>query len=266
MKLKKISPKTNGVRHAIRICKDLLSKKNNILKNLNVGLKKHSGRCSITGRITVRHLGGGCKNSLQIINFNPKLYNSIVVSIMYDSMRSSFVSLNFDFNTNTFFKTLATEFVYPGSFVVCSELKNELNLGDQKRIYNIPPGSIISNIFLKFNYDKSTYVKSAGTSCQIIQKLSNSCYVRLPSGKVVSISLDSIATLGKISNHLNNQIVLGKAGINRLLNKRPTVRGIAMNPVDHPHGGRTNGGMPSVTPWGIPTKGKPTVKKKIVYE
>jgi len=266
MKLRKISPKTNGVRHAIKLCKNLLSKKNSVLKNLSVGLNKHSGRCSITGRITVRHIGGGCKNSLQIINFNKKTYNSIVISILYDSMRSSFLSLNFDFNTNTFFKTLATEFVYPGSFIVFNELKNELNLGDQKIIAKIPPGSVVSNIFLNFRYNKSTYVKAAGTSCQILQKVLDICYIRLPSGKIVSISLDSIATLGKISNFLHNQVVLGKAGIQRLLNKRPTVRGIAMNPVDHPHGGRTNGGIPSVTPWGIPTKGKPTVKKKLRYE
>ena len=262
MKLKKISPKTNGVRHAIKLCKNLLSKKNTICKNLNIGLNKKSGRCSITGRITVRHIGGGCKNSLQIVNTNKKLYNSIVVSVFYDSKRSSFISLNFDFSTNTFFKTLATEYVYPGSFIVFNLLKNELNLGDQKKIVSIPPGSVISNIFLTSNNKKSTYVKSAGTSCQILQKLLNVCLIRLPSGKIVSISLDSIATLGKISNYLHSQIILGKAGISRLLNKRPTVRGIAMNPVDHPHGGRTNGGMPSVTPWGIPTKGKPTVKKK----
>ena len=266
MKLKKISPKTNGIRHCIRLCKNLLSKKNNIMKNLTVGLNKQSGRCSLTGRITVRHIGGGCKNSLQIINFQKKNYNSIVISIFYDSMRSAFLSLNFDFNTNTFFKTLATEFVYPGSFIVFNELKNELNLGDQKKISNIPPGSIINNIFLDFNHNKSTYVKSAGTSCQVLQKVLNICYIRLPSGKIVTISQDSIAALGKISNYLHNQVVLGKAGINRLLNKRPTVRGIAMNPVDHPHGGRTNGGMPSVTPWGIPTKGKPTVKKNRIYE
>ena len=171
------------------------------------------------------------------------------------------MSLNFDFNTNTFFNTLATEFVYPGSFVAFNLTKNELNLGDQNLISRIPPGSIISNLILNFD-NKSKYVKSAGTSCQIIQKLLHSCKIRLPSGKFTDISTESVATLGKISNFLHNQTVLGKAGINRLLNKRPTVRGIAMNPVDHPHGGRTNGGMPSVTPWGIPTKGKPTVKKK----
>jgi large subunit ribosomal protein L2 len=261
MKFKKISPKTNGVRHAIKICKNLLVKKHTLCKNLNIGLNKQSGRCSITGRITVRHIGGGCKTSLQIINFKKKFYNSIVIGIIYDAIRSSFLSLNFDFNTKTFFKTLATEFVYPGSFVVFNASKNELNLGDQKKIFDIPPGSIVSNILLNSNNKKSTYVKAAGTSCQILQKILNSCYIRLPSGKITYLSQNSIVTLGKISNQLHSQIVLGKAGINRLLNKRPTVRGIAMNPVDHPHGGRTNGGMPSVTPWGIPTKGKPTVKK-----
>jgi large subunit ribosomal protein L2 len=99
------------------------------------------------------------------------------------------------------------------------------------------------------------------TANQIIQKMTNKCKIRLPSGKIIDIYSKSTATIGKVSNFLHNQIILGKAGLNRLKNKRPKVRGIAMNPVDHPHGGRTNGGMPSVTPWGIPTKGKPTVKK-----
>ena len=90
----------------------------------------------------------------------------------------------------------------------------------------------------------------------------DSCKVKLPSGSVISVPIDSLATLGSISNSQQNLTVVGKAGRNRLKGIRPTVRGIAMNPVDHPHGGRTNGGRPSVTPWGKPTKGKPTVKNK----
>jgi len=86
--------------------------------------------------------------------------------------------------------------------------------------------------------------------------------VRLPSGKIVELLPDVYATVGVLSNLQHNLVVLGKAGRNRLKGRRPTVRGVAMNPVDHPHGGRTNGGRPSVTPWGIPTKGKPTVRKK----
>jgi len=98
--------------------------------------------------------------------------------------------------------------------------------------------------------------------CQILQKSFTSIKVRLPSSKIIEVSPNTYGTVGILSNLQHNLVYLGKAGRNRLKGKRPTVRGVAMNPVDHPHGGRTNGGRPSVTPWGIPTKGKPTVKKK----
>ena len=101
-----------------------------------------------------------------------------------------------------------------------------------------------------------------GLFCQIVQKQVNSCKIRLPSGLIISVDNKSLATVGSISNSQHNLIKIGKAGRNRLRGIRPTVRGIAMNPVDHPHGGRTNGGRPSVTPWGKPTKGKPTAKNK----
>ena len=88
------------------------------------------------------------------------------------------------------------------------------------------------------------------------------CKIKLPSSAILTLPIESYATLGTVSNKLHNLEVIGKAGRNRLKGIRPSVRGIAMNPVDHPHGGRTNGGMPPVTPWGKPTRGKPTVKKK----
>ena len=95
-----------------------------------------------------------------------------------------------------------------------------------------------------------------------MQKSLTNTLIRLPSSVTLKISDSSIMTLGTVSNPLHSSTVIGSAGKNRRLGKRPCVRGIAMNPVDHPHGGRTNGGRPSVTPWGIPTKGKPTVKKR----
>jgi large subunit ribosomal protein L2 len=124
----------------------------------------------------------------------------------------------------------------------------------------IPAGSIIHSISLDYKKE-SSLVRSAGTFCQIVQKSLNQIKIKLPSGSVISCPSTSFATLGSVSNFQHNLTLIGKAGKNRLLGKRPSVRGIAMNPVDHPHGGRTNGGMPSVTPWGIPTKGKPTVSK-----
>jgi large subunit ribosomal protein L2 len=105
-------------------------------------------------------------------------------------------------------------------------------------------------------------VRSAGLFFQVIQKNQDYSKIRLPSGLIKNVSNEAFGTIGIVSNSQHNSISLGKAGRSRLLGIRPTVRGVAMNPVDHPHGGRTNGGRPSVTPWGIPTKGKPTVIKK----
>ena len=104
-------------------------------------------------------------------------------------------------------------------------------------------------------------IRSAGSFGQLIQKETFCNKIKLPSGKIISIPSSSTAVLGTVSNSNHSLCIKGKAGYNRLNGKRPSVRGIAMNPVDHPHGGRTNGGIPSVTPWGLPTKGQKTRKK-----
>ena len=120
-------------------------------------------------------------------------------------------------------------------------------------------GSLLSN--LSKNADFSSLVRSAGTFAQLIQKKDNYCKIRLPSNKIITLSINSYATIGINSNLQANRVIMGKAGRNRLKNIRPTVRGIAMNPVDHPHGGRSNGGCHPMTPWGIKTRGKKTRKK-----
>lgn len=266
MKLIKLRPNTNGTRHVIKIQKNLLAKTNKFSKQSIGGLKNYSGRSSITGRITVWHKGGGCKKLFRELNFSNTEVNAVVVCIMHDPFRSSFVSLNFDLDNLIFFRTLSTNLVYPGSLFCCTKLKNDLKLGNRIQMNHIPAGSIVHSLSLNSKRN-SSIGRSAGTFCQIVQKSLNFCKIKLPSGSVINCSSTSFATLGSVSNFQHNLISIGKAGTNRLLGKRPTVRGIAMNPVDHPHGGRTNGGMPSVTPWGIPTKGKPTVKKKEkIYE
>ena len=131
-------------------------------------------------------------------------------------------------------------------------------IGSKSTLNNIYTGAIINSVFSK---NKSIYAKSAGTYCQVVQKYKNFVKLRLPSGKIIEASLNSIATLGSVSNKNHFLCILGKAGKNRHKSKRPVVRGVAMNPVDHPHGGRTNGGRPSVSPWGKLTKGVPTKKK-----
>jgi large subunit ribosomal protein L2 len=138
----------------------------------------------------------------------------------------------------------------PGSLI--SSLNNNLYLGNRLQLKSIPIGSLVSN--LAVNKIKSTYIKSPGTYGQIIQKDFITSKIRLPSKKVISVSNINYATLGINNNAFRNKTTVGTAGRNRRVSKRPTTRGIAMNPVDHPHGGRTNGGCPSVTPWGLPTK------------
>ena len=258
MKIKIISPVTNGTRHQIVLQKNLLTKKNKIVKNL---LKKHNskqGRSSLTGHITVRHKGSGCKHKLHILN-SLNFYLAINICHMYSGSQNAFVSLNFDLLTKSFFKNISTENTYPGSLIISGKEIKEQYIGYRTLLKFIPTGTIIHSI--SYNNDV-IYASSAGSFCQLIEK-NTKCKIRLPSGKIVNISENCFATIGSVSNNQFKSTYVGKAGRNRLKGIRPSVRGIAMNPVDHPHGGRTNGGRPSVTPWGIPTKGKPTVKKKL---
>ena len=259
MQIFKSKPFTSGVRHYINIKKNLLSKTNNLFKQTITGFKRFRGRSSITGRITVRHMGGGSKKKFRQINLSDAPSNSIVTAVMHDPLRSSFISLNFDLENQTFFRILATNSVGPGIVQKCGATDVELKSGNRTVLKNVPTGSILHSLSLN---SKAKFARSAGLFFQVIQKTSKTCKIRLPSGLIKEISNDSYGTLGSVSNFQHNLISIGKAGRNRWLGIRPSVRGIAMNPVDHPHGGRTNGGRPSVTPWGIPTKGKPTVSKK----
>jgi large subunit ribosomal protein L2 len=259
MFVKKYKPYSNGIRHHVNIYKNLLSKTNLQKKSSIKGFKMDVGRSSLTGRITVRHKGGGCKKKYRKIEFKTINSNSIVLYIMYDPFRNSFVSFNFDLEKKTFFREISTNNVGPGSLICYNKKERELRLGNKNIISLIPSGTLIHSLSQN---GISKYARSAGTFIQIIQKGANESKIKLSSGTIKTISNNSIGTIGCVSNSQQNSVRIGKAGRSRLLGKRPSVRGVAMNPVDHPHGGRTNGGRPSVTPWGIPTKGKPTVKNK----
>lgn len=262
MKLIKINSITNGSRHQLNLQKKVLSKKSRILKSLSIGLKCFGGRSSQTGHITVRHKGSGCKKSFKFITFSNNEFYSIVLTTLYDAKRTAFVALNFNLVSNTFFYTLSTEGVLPGSIVCCNNFNLELKLGYRLPLRYIPAGSLIHSISVS-DQKQAVFARSAGAFCQIIQKDFQKCKIKLPSGQIIQLSVGACGTIGLISNLKHNLCIIGKAGRNRLKGKRPSVRGIAMNPVDHPHGGRSNGGKPSVTPWGMPTKGYPTVKKKL---
>ena len=265
MKLIKLKPNTSGTRHQLNIQKNLLSKTNKVLKRAVIGKKEIAGKSTLTGRTTVWHKGSGCKSRYRKIEYLKEDSTSFVVCTMFDPKRSAFISLNFDIENKKFYQTLSTLNVYSGSVNSFNIQEKDLFLGDRTSIDNIPPGSVVHS--LTGSNGKPLFARSAGTFCQIIQKQLGSCKIKLPSGSIISVDSNSLATLGSVSNSQHNLVQVGKAGRNRLKGIRPTVRGIAMNPVDHPHGGRTNGGRPSVTPWGKPTKGKPTVKKnkKIIY-
>jgi len=259
MKIQKIKPITNGSRHRIKLSKYLLAKCVISDKTLKKSIKQSQGRNN-SGRITSWHRGGrnklGYKNILDSNNF----YKTICLNLNYDPFRSSFVSNTFDIVKKIFQYQLSTTTNYPGSYSMKASSLNEIRCNYRTKLENIPGGSLINNISINENRE-SQYIKSSGSFGHLLQKNKDKAIIRLPSKKLMSVSLSSYATIGIVSNEKNNLIVLGKAGLNRHKGRRPIVRGIAMNPVDHPHGGRTNGGRPSVTPWGLPTKCKFYLKK-----
>lgn len=264
MKLKNLNPVTNGTRHTIKIQKNLLSKNNKLVRSILLKKQKSNGRSSINGRITVWHKGGGVKNLYRNIQQPIKKdtnENLLVIANCYDPNRSAFINLNFELNKKTFSFNTAVNSVFPGALFQNSNNVNAVKLGYRTQIKNIPTGSLIHNLTFK-NSKNAKYIRAAGTYGQIVQCGLKTAKIKLPSKKVIEIASDNHATIGIISNTQRNLTVIGKAGTNRRLGIRPTTRGIAMNPVDHPHGGRTNGGMPSVSPWGLPTKGGFYLKKK----
>lgn len=261
MKLIKLNPVTNGTRHQINLQKAVLSKKNRFLRVSMKGLNHSFGRSSLTGHITAWHRSKGHKKLFRYINNSNDSYNGVVLFISYDPFRSAFVSLNFDLEKKKFFRTLSTNSITPGCLIKCNSKILDLKLGARTSLNWIPSGSIIHNLSLQKS-EKAKYIRSAGTFGQVLQINKNTVKVKLPSNHIVETSVNAFATLGVVSNLINNLTVMGKAGKNRLKGRRPIVRGVAMNPVDHPHGGRSSGGKPGLTPWGLPTKNKFVLKKR----
>jgi large subunit ribosomal protein L2 len=259
MVLKKKVNCSSGVRHQINIKKDLLSKYNSVFKQLSIARKSWGGRNN-TGKITIRHKGAGVKRRMHSFVFQKNKF-SLTLFTMYNSLSNSFINLNFDLLNKKFFKSITAKNVYCGSFIQHSGILTEYKLGYNSTLKNLPLGTIINSLTSGNNNLKVTFAKSAGEFCQIIQKKGSFVQVRLPSGKLIFISSNQYATLGCIDNSINKLTKIGKAGRNRLKSIRPSVRGVAMNPVDHPHGGKSNKGISPVTPWGLPTRNRPTVKK-----
>ncbi len=255
--LKQLKPITNGTRHQLIIQKNFLFKSNKIIKAL--GYKKFVGRSSITGRITVRHKGGGVKRKYRVINFSNTEFIGINIGLLYDPNRNSFISCVFNLINLTFFNTLAIESVLPGALISCTSKTLIYFLGGRYPLKNISAGSLIC-LLSKNSKNTAKFIRAAGTYGTLLESTENLAIIRVPSGKLMNINTQSYITLGGIYNNNSNIKVIGKAGKSRLLGRRPSVRGIAMNPVDHPHGGRSNGGIHPRTPWGKPTKGVLTSK------
>lgn len=256
-RLTTIKPKaiTNGLRHQINLVNSVLIKNPRIIKNLTEKKIASYGR---NGKICSWHRQRGKKRLYRPLKYTNKDFQSIVLGICYDPNRSSLISLNFDLANNKFFSSLCPENLYPGALTQTIQTPSLLKSGFRTKLQNLPSGTLIHNVGNK----KGVYAKSAGTQVVVINSDEKVAKVRLPSGKIIDLPPNFYGTIGKVSNGSHYLTVLGKAGKNRNKGKRPIVRGIAMNPVDHPHGGRTNGGRPSVSPWGLPTKCKFKLKRR----
>lgn len=232
-------------------------------RSLLVTLKKNSGRNSY-GRITVRHRGGGVRRKYRIIDFKRDKdgVKAKVAAIEYDPNRTANIALLHYFDGEKRY-IIAPQGLKPGDIVESGE-NADIRPGNALPLSNIPVGTEIHNIELKPGKG-AQLVRAAGNSAQLMAKEGKYAQVRLPSGEVRMINLKCKASIGQVGNAENENITIGKAGRQRWLGIRPSVRGVVMNPVDHPHGGgegKSPIGMPSpVTPWGMPTLGYKTRKK-----
>ena len=233
-------------------------------KSLLKPLKKSAGRNSY-GRITVRHKGGGNRRKYRIIDFKRDKdgINAKVVSVEYDPNRTANIAL-LEYEDGEKRYIIAPDGINVGD-LIRSGADADIKPGNALPIENIPVGTMIHNIELHPGRG-GQLVRAAGNAAQVLAKEQSYAHVRLPSGEVRLIKLSCKATIGQVSNLEHENISLGKAGRKRWMGIRPTVRGVVMNPVDHPHGGgegKSPIGMPSpVSPWGKPTLGYKTRSKK----
>ena len=261
MGIRYLKPVTPGSRFASRSdFTDLTT--DNPEKRLTVALRKKGGRNN-TGRITVRHRGGGHKRRYRIIDYKRNKFGVYgkVATIEYDPNRSAYISLiHYEDGEKRYI--LSPLKIKVGDKIISGK-KVPLKTGNALRLFNIPTGLSVHNIELTPG-SGGQLVRSAGAYAQIMAHDSGYTTLKLPSGEIRMVSDQCMATIGQIGNKTYEQIVSGKAGRSRWLGRRPSVRGVVMNPVDHPHGGgegKSSGGRHPVTPWGKPTKGYKTRKK-----
>ena len=262
MALKNFNPTTPSRRSLVLVNKQDIFK-GKPLKKLVKGLSKSGGRNN-KGRITVWWKGGGHKRNYRLIDFKRQKddINAEVIRIEYDPNRTCFIALlKYEDGTQSYI--LAPQKVEVSDKIISGE-SVDIKPGNCLPLKNIPTGTLLHNVELK-PLKGGQLARSAGASVQLVGKDNSNAMLKLTSGEQRLVSLNCRATIGVISNPDHQNCNSGKAGRSRWLGKRPHVRGVVMNPVDHPHGGgegRTSGGRNPVTPWGVPTKGKRTRNNK----
>lgn len=262
MGIKKYNPTSPGRRHMTSSTFEEITK-SSPEKSLLAPLKKSGGRNNY-GRITKRHTGGGHKQKYRIIDFRreKKEIPAKVAAIEYDPNRSANIALLYYVDGEKRY-ILAPKGLNVGDTVVASETA-DITPGNAMMIKSIPLGTWVHNVELKVGKG-GQMVRSAGAYASIAAKEGRYAQLRLPSGEVRLVLQECCATVGQVGNLDHEKIKIGKAGRSRWLGKRPQSRGVAMNPVDHPHGGgegKSSGGRHPVTPWGVPTKGYKTRTNK----
>ena len=259
-------PTSPGQRGRITTARDHLWK-GKPFKALTKGLTKSGGRNN-QGRITVWHRGGGHKRKYRMVDF-ARLMRGVtgtVRRIEYDPNRTTRIALvDFEGEGNKPVYVLATDGMKSGDLIDAGDENVDIRPGNAMPLGSMPAGTLIHNIEL-LPGQGGRLVRAAGATATLVKKGEDGyATVKLPSGEQRLIPLKCYATVGVLSNREHQNRVLGKAGAKRWLGIRPTTRGVAMNPIDHPHGGgegRTSGGRPSCTPWGVQTKGKRTRNNK----
>lgn len=262
MALKTYNPTSEGRRHLVTVDRGGLHK-GDPEKTLTEGKKKTGGRNN-TGRITAWQRGGGHKQRYRIIDWKRTKFNveATVLRLEYDPNRTAYIAL-IEYKDGEKAYILAPQRLAAGDKVIAGE-KVDVKPGNAMKLQNMPVGTIIYNIEMKPGKG-AQMARSAGAYAQLVGRDQGYAQIKLPSGELRVVRGECMASVGAVSNPDHSNTNLGKAGRSRWLGKRPSVRGVVMNPVDHPHGGgegKSSGGRHPVTPWGKPTKGKKTRSNK----
>jgi large subunit ribosomal protein L2 len=261
MALKHYKPTTPSLRQVVQVDRSELWKGKPV-KALTEGLTKTGGRNN-TGRITTRHIGGGHARRYRLVDFKRRKFMEATIDhLEYDPNRTAFIAL-ITYKDGTKSYILAPQRLKKGDGVVAGD-KVDVKPGNAMRIKNIPVGTIVHNVEMKPGKG-GQIARSAGTYVQIVGRDTGVVQVKLSSGEVRIIPQECMATVGSVSNADHSNVQLGKAGRSRWMGIRPSVRGVVMNPIDHPHGGgegKSSGGRHPVTPWGKGTKGTKTRNNK----